>query len=138
MSQIIPPSRISFSSMRSLLEFVSNLLGNDEWRAISAIAVAQEVIGFVIILYQLRLRIEIQGSSEPVRGIRQVHQPRGDVPLLDGRIEVFLFPADHAGNEICKIVFVRCRRGRPRLLVFSHPAPVPAAPLSMARYPLDP
>src|ERR1035437_7128848 len=55
-----------------------------------------------------------------------MRQPCGHVSFLNRCIEVFFFPADHTGNEVCEIVIIGRWRGWTGLLVFSHPAPVTA------------
>lgn len=62
--------RIPFIPCHDSWDSVSDVFWYEEGRAITAVAVAQEAIGFVIVFHLLSLRIEIQRSSESIGGVR--------------------------------------------------------------------
>src|SRR5579864_7524436 len=81
----------------------SDVVRNREARAITAIAVAQQVIRFRIADHLLGGGIEIQRAAEPVRDIRQMDERRRNVALFGWSALVLLLAAANAVNKVGEV-----------------------------------
>ncbi len=82
---------------------ILNLFRYQKWRPIASIAIAQKSGCFFIADHFLCVRVEINGSSKPVRSIRQMHQRSRNMTLLNGRVQIRFVSAGHAIDEILKM-----------------------------------
>src|SRR6202035_147608 len=93
-------SLLAGADPRSIL-FDSDLFGHNVRCAIGA---AQQAIGFLVADDLLLGGIEFQGAAKTVRGVREVHECRGDMSFLDGRVNVLSATAADAIDEIGVVV----------------------------------
>src|SRR5215470_17422587 len=75
-----------------------HLVGYHERRSILPVAVAQQPIGFFVVLDLLSFRIETERPSKAVRNIGEVNQATRDVTLFNRSPEILSFSAHHAIN----------------------------------------
>src|ERR1700686_3167114 len=79
----------------------SNLFRHNIRRAITT---AQETVGFLIANDLLLRGIELQRTTQTVRGIGQMHQCGRDVGFLNRRMNILGTPAANAFDEGCVMV----------------------------------
>jgi len=85
--------------------------------ASSALALAAAFLGLLVSYHLLRFRVEVQGSTEPVRRVGQMHQGARDVTFFDGRVQVGFVAANDAIDEILEVCILRASLDRRLLLL---------------------
>ena len=63
-----------------------NAFRNDERRAIAAVRVAEQAIGFIVSDNLKRIGTEVEGAAHAIGSIGQVHQAGGNVTFFDRRV----------------------------------------------------
>src|SRR5262249_49898743 len=72
--------------------------------AITTVAVSDKFHHFFISVDLLSVGLEMNYASKTIKNICQMNQHSGNVPFLDGRVQIFFLPAAHAINEISIVI----------------------------------
>src|SRR6266446_3786874 len=80
------------------------IFGHYVRRAVSAVAVAQKVVGLVVADHLFGGGIELQRATQAIRNVGEVHQGARNMAFLDWGVEVFFLAAPHALNKIRPVI----------------------------------